>query len=555
MSFARNFALGQQIAQTALDTYDRAKQQRRFRDISEAKPVEIENSYTSQDAEQLRALANAKDAQGNAYYNLEANPDGSYGLKANFTYQGQDGQMVQPGGVATSFAPRASAVEFMGTRYAPEDLNPDRIDGLRARAMADVIAESDPVRGLQMRQSIKAGERDDKRFGWEEQQQPLKYRQLEQTVRTGDIQLGQSERALEVQNLVDEVAKMPQEALKAYAAKLNTNESNLPFLMVGESKDGYKFLTIDPKTGRPMGKEFTVNDAQLRELAAASVLGMAGYGAESLQRLTSVNKDIADIVTKMNATTAQVVTSQNDATSKGRADYFKQQQADQTGAYYNYLRNKDAQKGQAQGLENEINGVLEGYQAAMAAGPQGKQAAAIYAREYDQLRAIAGQRGLKVPPSLAAMTAAQRGGDAKPVKVEDAGQRYLVDGQLRVTDGRGGFISEDGFLPDDRTGVLAKAGVPDYLISQLRWNQNGTEVGFRGRAYDMRDPKDIRALISDAKRLGANDIAVDEYQRQPHGGLSTGFGPRITYTPDPRAPSIYAGPEEWADYRLLQQNR
>lgn len=325
MSFARNFALGQQIAQTALDTYDRAKQQRRFRDISEAKPVEIENSYTSQDAEQLRALANAKDAQGNAYYNLEANPDGSYGLKTNFAYQGQDGQMVQPGGVATSFAPRASAVEFMGTRYAPEDLNPDRIDGLRARAMADVIAESDPVRGLQMRQSIKAGERDDKRFGWEEQQQPLKQRQLEQTVRTGDIQLGQSERALEVQNLVDEVAKMPQEALKAYAAKLNTNESNLPFLMIGESKDGYKFLTVDPNTGRPMGKEFTVSDAQLRELAVASVLGMAGYGAESLQRLTSVNKDIADIVTKMNATTAQVVTSQNDATSKGRADYFKEQ--------------------------------------------------------------------------------------------------------------------------------------------------------------------------------------------------------------------------------------
>jgi len=165
---------------------------------------------------------------------------------------------------------------------------------LRSRAMADVIAERDPVRGLQMRQSIKAGERDDKRFGWEEQQQPLKQKQLEQQTRTGEIQLGQAERQVQVQQLTDEVAKMPIEALKAYASKLNTNESNLPFLMIGETKEGYKFLTIDPKTGRPMGKEFTLNDAQLRELATASVLGLSGFGQESMAKLTSVNKDIAD---------------------------------------------------------------------------------------------------------------------------------------------------------------------------------------------------------------------------------------------------------------------
>jgi hypothetical protein len=325
MGWAAGFRTGTDMARGWIDTYNTANDQRRLQEIGQAKPTEIENAYTTQDAEQLRALANARDAQGNPYYNLEAGADGSYGLKTNFAYQGQDGQQVQPGGIATTFAPRASAMEFMGTRYSPEDLTPDRIDGLRSRAMADVIAERDPVRGLQMRQSIKAGERDDKRFGWEEQQQPLKQKQLEQQTRTGEIQLGQAERQVQVQQLTDEVAKMPIEALKAYASKLNTNESNLPFLMIGETKEGYKFLTIDPKTGRPMGKEFTINDAQLRELATASVLGLSGFGQESMAKLTSVNKDIADIVSKLNATTAQVVTSQNDVTSKGRADYFKEQ--------------------------------------------------------------------------------------------------------------------------------------------------------------------------------------------------------------------------------------
>lgn len=80
MSFARNFALGQQIAKEALDTYYAARERKRLEDIASAKPEEIQNAYTSQDAEQLRAIANAKDPNGNPYYSLEANADGSYDL-------------------------------------------------------------------------------------------------------------------------------------------------------------------------------------------------------------------------------------------------------------------------------------------------------------------------------------------------------------------------------------------------------------------------------------------------------------------------------------------
>lgn len=207
-------------------------------------------------------------------------------------------------------------------------------------------------------------------------------------------------------------------------------------------------------------------------------------------------------------------------------------------------------------LENDINGVLEGYQAAMAAGPQGRDAAAIYAREYDQLRAVAAQRGLKVPPTLQALQAAQKNGPPmKPIKVDDAGQAYLVpqaDGSQRLmySDGRGGYIGENGVLPSDRAAVLAQAGVPQALIPNIVWSDDGTTVLYRGREYALNE---LEQLARDAVRLGANDRRVEELQKLPHGTRPTdGLGPRITFAPDPRAPSIYARPEEWAAYRAQQ---
>ena len=560
MSFARNFALGAQAAGDILDTYYDAREKSRLRGISEAKPIEIENAYTSQDAEQLRAIANAKDPNGNPYYSLEANADGSYGLKANFAYQGQDGQMVQPGGIATTFAPRAAVVEFMGTRYAPEDLNEDRIAALRARAMADVISERDPVRGLQMRQSIKASERDDIRFGWERDQQPLKQKQLEQSVRGGEIDLGQKERQLLVQQAEDAAMNLPEDQVRsALTEYLNTNKSDLPLFVLGKTKDGFLMAERDPQTG-VLGEQFRVPLAVGRKLVVGRQLAEKGFGKEALQYLSGVDDNINTIIDRYTKNMLDVARVNNDATYRSGQLRISQQQADQTGAYYRGLidaRNRAGrQNAAAVEFENQINGVLEGYQAAMAAGPQGRDAAAIYAREYDQLRAVAAQRGLKVPPTLQSLQAAQKpGAGLKPVKVEEAGQLYLVPGadgsqRLMISDGRGGYIAENGVLPADRADVLAKAGVPQSLIPRVVWADDGASVMYRGREYGL---DELKLLARDAARLGANDIAVDEAQKLPHGVRpSTGFGPRITYRPDANAPSIYAGPEAWRQYRESQ---
>lgn len=340
MSFARNFALGQQIAQTALDTYYDAREKARLRAIGEAKPEEIQNSYTTQDAEQLHALANAKDAQGNPYYNLEANADGSYGLKANFAYAGQDGQMVQPGGIATTFAPRTAAVEFMGTRYAPEDLNEDRIAALRARAMADVISERDPVRGLQMRRSIKSDEREDERFSWERQQQPLKQRGLEQQVRQGEIAVADAESAQAWKKGFGEAMAQytgSQEQIAETAQYVNKNSRSIT-MGAPDPKTGLMNLSVVTPSGDSVFLQLNRAD-QARLYAAATM--MRAHPMEALKEMSAVNKDLAEAFARENQLTKFLVDNTNDVVAKGhkmKVDEeelgIKRTEANNRGAYY-----------------------------------------------------------------------------------------------------------------------------------------------------------------------------------------------------------------------------
>ena len=323
MSFARNFEAGQRMATGLIDTYKTAKRNGELQQVDQWKKSDEYDGYTEQDAAQMQAIANAKDADGKPYYQMQDDGRGGLQVKSDFSYAGSDGQTVAPGNTV-GLAPRR-VVDYGGQRYDSADLTDSRMQGLQDRERARIMGREDPVLGMRMRREMAQDERDGKRFGWEEQGQPLKQRAAELAISTGERNERAGVRTEEVQTIIDQVAAMPEDALKVYAAKLNTNQSNLPFLMTGESKDGYKFLTIDPASGTPTGKEFTLNSSQLRQMAAASVLGMMGKGAESLSLLSEVNKDVAKIVADMNGMTAATVGSQNDALSKGRADGFKQQ--------------------------------------------------------------------------------------------------------------------------------------------------------------------------------------------------------------------------------------
>lgn len=230
------------------------------------------------------------------------------------------------------FVGQAPMTRFLGKEYGGA-MTADDLDNARMSAMAQAEMKYDPVAGMRMRREASAQQRDTKRFGWEEQAQPLKQRGLELAASAGERVERQGVRSDDVLQIDDEIAKMPKEALEIYASRLNSNDSQFPMLYTGQTKDGFKFVTTDPANGKPTGKEITLNEAQLRQMAAASVLGLAGYGQESMVRLSGVNKEIADHIKMWNDTLTKTTGSENAAVHMGNQDRIAQQNANTNEAY------------------------------------------------------------------------------------------------------------------------------------------------------------------------------------------------------------------------------
>jgi len=311
MSFARNFAAGQEIAQRGIDTYRDAKQRRALGRVADAKPEESQG-YTAQDGEHLSAIANAKDADGNPYYSVEPGANGGYGVRSNFQVQGDDGSMGTPG--MAPMGPR-TVTDFLGQR-TEGSLSAGGIDAARGRAYADVISSTDPVKGLQMRRDAATMERENARFQAEEEMRPLQRRAAELQVSGGERNERVGVRSDLLTTIDDQIAQMPDDALKVYASQVNTNNTDLPMLFIGKTKDGFQFLSRDPKTGEPGTKPMTYSAAQMRDLARVSIYASAGFGKESQTLLKETSKELYDMLYKDAQLTETSVRSGNDALGK-----------------------------------------------------------------------------------------------------------------------------------------------------------------------------------------------------------------------------------------------
>lgn len=151
MSFARNFALGSQIAGDWIDTYRDAKQRRELDEIAQAKPVES-SEFTPEQGQQIEAAA----AGGKNHIGYDDK------IKAYMaTPKLAEGEMgpAQP----VEIARQAPMTEFLGKK-APGTMTPDQVTNARQLAMADVISKSDPIQGMRLQREVKQGERDDKRW-------------------------------------------------------------------------------------------------------------------------------------------------------------------------------------------------------------------------------------------------------------------------------------------------------------------------------------------------------------------------------------------------------
>lgn len=157
--FLRNFGLAYNMTRQIGDDIQLGQ-------IASAKPEESKG-FTADDGEQLKAIANAKDADGNPAYNLTANEDGSYTV-ATTADPSMRGTIQQ-----------RTVTDFLGKR-TDGALTDDQVASARQQAMAGIISRSNPVAGMQMLNSIKQGERDTQRFGWEKSNNERALRKADQ---------------------------------------------------------------------------------------------------------------------------------------------------------------------------------------------------------------------------------------------------------------------------------------------------------------------------------------------------------------------------------------
>ena len=293
----------------AYDSVGRVVQDYDLGKVADAK-AQTSDGFTAADGEQLAAMANARDENGNPYYTFQPGENGGYRVKNNFQVGGAQAPDV-------ALAPRR-VTDFMGQRYDGE-LSESQIANARMRAMADVVASNDPVAGLRLRQQALQGERDDQRFQRETQESDYRLAGL----RRADAQ---GQRLEDIQRLTDEVGQFTPDQLHAYASKANVAPGGqVPLLYTGKTKDGYQFVTIDPASGAP-AKPLTLDEAQTRQLATAARLLEAGYGAEGTQMMAGVSKELNEIVAHLNGVASQTTTSQNNALRLGNEDGFRRQQ-------------------------------------------------------------------------------------------------------------------------------------------------------------------------------------------------------------------------------------
>ena len=217
MGFAAGLQAGERLAQGILDVYNQSKQQKEFERIQKEAP-DIGVGHTPQMGQQLEGIASARDAQGNPVYQLTPQEGGAgYGLSVRNEQGGYtpvEGPGIQP----------QQTTRYLGQTYEGT-LTPERMQGLRYSAMADVIAQQDPARGMQMRQEAMRMER-------EAAEAPLRQKGLEQQVALGGVQLTEAERKQEATGRMDmfnaELNQLPNptpDQIKSLAAKHNLDRS------------------------------------------------------------------------------------------------------------------------------------------------------------------------------------------------------------------------------------------------------------------------------------------------------------------------------------------
>jgi hypothetical protein len=171
-SLVQGYGLGRQM----VNDYQNAQKKSEIADLSKEQDSKI---YTDEQSQQLEAIANAKDQDGNPLYKLEAAPDGSY--QVSQTAPGADGQPVAPATIA------AGGTSFLGKTY-DKPLTDTQRSAAKQLAMAGIMDKHGDTEGgmrfrdnaLALQRGEKADAQNDQRFAWDKSRNERDIRQGDQ---------------------------------------------------------------------------------------------------------------------------------------------------------------------------------------------------------------------------------------------------------------------------------------------------------------------------------------------------------------------------------------
>jgi hypothetical protein len=518
------FQSGLQLSQALRDREERA----RLREAVGLTPQEVQQrEATPDEIGRARAEAQAMSQQDAEVFGLSPQEQAAYAPQ--MPVQGQRVGL-----------PRYQLAGQMYDR-AP---TPQEIQQARYGAMADVIAERDPAAGLRMRRELEVAKRQDELYPLEKQK--LEGALAQQAVQTqlSGVQLTAAQRAEQL-NAGNQKAQGVLAQMRADGQPINSQN------LAQVAKDsGADYNTLLASELNQIGFNQKTAEVEMKALSrdwSKAVLG----GAPAINKFlaSKFDPDKTD-----NITPELVQTKNGFVVMYGKnvlSEYGTHKDLNTLAAQVNGMINDDplgtlktlaavkASNAAAATSEAEL-GLIPGKKAVQAAqanyynnrGQLDKMGATQYFTGTDgnlyantpvfKKDGTLEYSSTKVNPDNVKFQkpgTEGKGTDMKPGKVADEGEKATIAGQLRIADGLGNWVPAGpngkplGVLPSERSQFLEKANIPANMISQIPWNTNGTEVLFGGKAYEVRNPEDIKALKADYKRLGANTIAVEEGQK------------------------------------------
>ncbi len=517
--------------QTGLQLGQQLRQRRQEDELAKAyaKPEEFQD-YTPEQMQEIQRL------QSSGAYDVQAVP-GAEGAVPTLRFAPRQGIQLGQGemlAAPTEIAPQR--VQRYGGQTVAGQFDPMALQGLQMREAARVLGSYGDARGAaQLNAEATRVER-------EAVEAPLRLQGLKQQVKKGDLELTDAERKQAAAGRMDAFNAWRSQNPQADFAAINAEVQRLGMGVEEQFKVASSLTGIGEQ-------EFKASQQRIEKM-------VRNQGLDGLLKAHKESEDL-DPGSHFEVTRGKggVVSLNRVDTATGKIiqpNVFSGTEAETT-AYLN-----KAAVSPATIIDYTMN--LAKNKAAIgaseASAAKDRALAGRYSRD-DEEKGLSKKvkdvetslgRKLTEPEKLTLFGLTSKPRDEKPVKVEEAGVQYKVDGKLVQTDGMGGFISTKGILPENRPAALKAAGVSDNNLSRLIWSNDGEAVMFNNEEYDVKDKRDMAKLnkaltaydtmnrsIAEEARLRANPTSPSGFQ----GARTTGLGPASTYGVAPGAPSIY----------------